>query len=128
MSEDTNQNGEGTTNEGKKGPRVVKHIDERISDLKLDIAERQAKLDALIRERDSSSLVDAIVVGDTISFEFGRAEKKRVESGTVIATDVNEKGVRQFNVLVGSGLNSKTLLIAGSAVVIEGVERTTAAE
>lgn len=108
------------TNEGKKGPRVVKHIDVRIEELREDIAERQAKLDALLASKSNQENVSKIERGTAISFEYGRGDKKRTESGIVLAVVPNEKtGAIQFNVLVGTGLESKTLIVSDANLIFD---------
>lgn len=126
MTENTNATTENTAPAAEKKPRVVKHIDVRIEELREDIAERQAKLEALLRERSSRDAVANLKRGDAISFEYGRAESKRVESGTILAVATNDKGVTQFNVLVGEGLESKTLIVAASAVILPEGEAASA--
>lgn len=123
MTDNTAANS-GTEASAKKS-RVVKHIDERIADLQKQIEEKQASLAELIARRDSEAAVDGIKEGDVISFNFGRKTEKtepQVLSGKVLAKGVNEKGVVQFNVLTGEGIESRTLLIAAAAVIVRPTE------
>ncbi len=119
MTDNTTAN-TGTEASAKK-PRVVKHIDERIADLTKQIEEKQAALAELIARRDSEAAVNDIKEGDIISFNFGRKTEKtepQVLSGKVLARGVNDKGVVQFNVLTGEGIDLRTLLIAATAVIV----------
>lgn len=109
------------TNEGKKGPRVVRARDEIIADLKEDIVALQAKLAKLEADKAAEEQLEALAVGDAVSFVYGRADNRRIESGSVIAAGRNDKGVFQFNVLTGEGLTSETKLIGAAAIVPPGM-------
>ena len=109
------------TNEGKRGPRVVRARDEIIADLKEDIAALQAKLAKLEADKAAEEQLEALAVGDAVSFVYGRADSRRIESGHIIAAGRNDKGVFQFNVLTGEGLTSETKLIGAAAIVPPGM-------
>jgi hypothetical protein len=109
------------TAEGKRGPRKVRLRDEVLADLREDaakIAEKIAKIEAEIAAEEQLA---TLVPGDVISFVTGRAENRRVESGTVLASGTTDKGQFQINVMVGEGLTSTTKLVGGSAVVPPGM-------
>lgn len=110
-----------TTNEGKRGPRVVRARDEIIADLKEDIAGLQAKLAKLEADKAAEEQLESLAVGDAVSFVYGRADNRRIESGSIIAAGRNDKGVFQFNVLTGEGLTSETKLIGAAAIVPPGM-------
>lgn len=109
------------TNEGKRGPRVVRARDEVIADLKEDIAALQAKLAKLEADKAAEEQLESLKMGDNVSFVYGRAESRRIESGHIIAAGRNDKGVFQFNVLTGEGLTSETKLIGAAAIVPPGM-------
>ena len=109
------------TNEGKRGPRVVRARDEVIADLKEDIAALQAKLAKLEADKAAEEQLEALTVGDAVSFVYGRADSRRIESGHIIAAGRNDRGVFQFNVLTDEGLTSETKLIGAAAIVPPGM-------
>lgn len=117
----TNPTDTAETAEGKRGPRKVRLRDEVLADLREDaakIAEKIAKIEAEIAAEEQLA---TLVPGDVISFVTGRAENRRIESGTVLASGTTDKGQFQINVMVGKGLNSSTKLVGGSAVVPPGM-------
>jgi uncharacterized small protein (DUF1192 family) len=124
MTDNTNTeqtNETATTKQGARGPRVVKHRDVKIAELREDIAALQAKLDKLEAEAAAEQQLESLGQGSVVSFVYGRGEKRRVETGTIIASGKNEKGNFQFNVLVGEGLNSTLRLVGAAAIVPPGV-------
>lgn len=112
MTDNTNANNEAATAEGAKGPRVVKHIDVRIEEAQQAVADAQAKLDKLIAQRDNLGRYDAIAVGDEVSFDFGRGDKKRTLTGKVIGADASHLLVQ-----IGEGMEQTTQKIARQSVL-----------
>lgn len=112
---------EAATAEGKRGPRKVRLRDEVLADLReaaAKIAEKIAKIEADIAAEEQLA---TLMPGDVISFATGRADNRRIESGTVLASGTTDKGQFQINVMVGEGLTSTTKLVGGSAVVPPGM-------
>ena len=70
----------------------------------LKIAELQPAAD---KEIDTSSLA----AGDTVSFEYGRAEKKRNLSGVVIAIKREPNKAALVKVQVGDGFDAEILTV-----------------
>lgn len=105
-----------------KKPKVVKHIDEKIKDAREDVAKAQAKLDALLLEQANRGRVDSLAVGSTVSFEYGRGEKRRVLTGNVVAVGDDEKLGKLLAVQVGEGLDIETLKIRAADVQFEEAE------
>jgi len=100
----------------EKAPKIVKHIDVRIEEATLAVDAARAKLAQLINERDNRSRIDSIAVGSTVSFEYGRGEKRRTLSGVVTATKDDEKAGRLLAVTVGEGFDAQLLQIRAADV------------
>lgn len=117
MSEENT--GAPATTEGKKGPRVVKHIDVRIEEAREDVNKAQARLDALIAERNNRERYENLAAGQSVSFEFGRAEKRRVVTGTIQSIHDDGKGGKTLVVLTGEGLDQQINKIAATSVLFD---------
>lgn len=116
---------ENTTAAPPKAPRVVKHRDEKIKDLGVDIAELQAKiakkneqLAALQQEADNEAAITNLKEGDGVSYVFGRAATRRIRSGVVRAVSVNDKGITMLKVETGEGFESEFNIIDASGVLL----------
>jgi len=116
---------ENTGDNTEKKPRVVKHRDEKIKDLQVDIEELQAKiakknelLAALQNEAENESAIAKLQDGDAISYEFGRAATRRIRSGVVRAVAENDKGIVQIKVETGEGFESEFNIIDASNVLL----------
>ncbi len=108
-----------------KAPRAVKHIDEKIADLQLDIigliekqAKKQEQLDALELEAANEQAIKDLSEGDGISYVFGRASTRRIRSGVVRAVSVNDKGITMLKVETGEGFDSEFNIIDASGVLL----------
>jgi hypothetical protein len=77
---------------------------------------QQAKLDSLINAEANAAELNAITKGYVVSFPFGRAEKRRSLTGTVIAVGDDPKQGRMLVVAYGEGLDASTAKIAASDV------------
>ncbi len=109
----------------QKAPRVVKHRDEKIKDLREDLVALQEKMDkkaaqlqALVTEAENEEAIANLSEGDTVSYAFGRAATRRIRSGVIRATTTNEKGVVQLKVETGEGFDSEFNIIDSSAVLL----------
>lgn len=112
------------TNTTKK-PRVVKHRDEKIKDLREDIAKLEGQmgrkleqLDALLLEAENEQAIARLSDGDAISYVFGRAATRRIRNGVVRAVATNDKGIVQIKVETGEGFESEFNIIDASAVLL----------
>lgn len=112
------------TNTPKK-PRVIKHRDAKIEDLREDIVKLQAQqqrkqdqLDALLMEAENEQAIANLSDGDAISYAFGRAATRRIRSGVVRAVAENDKGLVQIKVETGEGFESEFNIIDASAVLL----------
>lgn len=108
-----------------KAPRAVKHIDEKIADLKLDIIslmekvnKKNEQLDALEMEAANEQAIKDLSEGDGISYVFGRAATRRIRSGVVRAVSVNDKGITMLKVETGEGFDSEFNIIDASGVLL----------
>lgn len=114
-----------TENTAPKKPRVVKHRDEKIKDLREDIAKLEGQmgrkyeqLDALLLEAENEQAIARLADGDAISYAFGRAATRRIRSGVVRAVAENDKGLVQIKVETGEGFESEFNIIDASAVLL----------
>lgn len=104
MSENNNADATTTTNEGAKGPKVVKHIDVRIEELEAKIKELGVKLADLKSQKANAAKFDTVVPGLTVKFGYGRAEKRRTLEGVVTAREGDNIAIAE-----GSGLDARIL-------------------
>lgn len=114
-----------TENTAPKKPRVIKHRDEKIKDLREDIAKLEGQmgrkyeqLDALLLEAENEQAIARLADGDAISYAFGRAATRRIRSGVVRAVAENDKGLVQIKVETGEGFESEFNIIDASAVLL----------
>ena len=77
-----------------------------------------AKYEQAKREDAAQERVRGIKQGDAVSFLFGRAASKRIESGIVQAVGEEKSGL-QFNVLIGEGLKSSLQLVGADALLLD---------
>lgn len=121
MSEEntTPTNEQPTTAEGKRGPRVVKHIDERIAEAREDVTKAQQKLAALEAERNNRERYENLAAGQVVNFEFGRAEKRRVVSGTIKSVHDDGKGGKVLVVESGEGLDIQINKVPATSVLFD---------
>lgn len=76
------------------------------------------KYEAAKRTDAAQERVRSIKKDDAVSFLFGRAASKRIESGIVQAVGDNGSGL-QFNVLVGEGIKSSLQLVGADALLLD---------
>jgi hypothetical protein len=80
-----------------------KSLAEKLIDARNLVAKYEAEL-------NSQALINNVEAGDTVSFNFGRAEKKKTLTGTVTGVrDINLG--RQVKVSVGEGFDAETKVI-----------------
>jgi hypothetical protein len=126
MSEKKTKDEAPATDEAKKekAPKVVKHIDVRIEEAREDIVALERKLAILINERDNRAALEGITVGTSVTFEYGRGDKRRTMTGTVVATGDDAKQGRLLAVQVGEGLDIETLKIRAGDVQFDNAAKT----
>ncbi|WWO60234.1 hypothetical protein [Xanthomonas phage SB3] len=100
------------------GEANVNHADVKFAELELRISKDSERLEKLREQRASADAVAALDAGDNVTFAFGRAATRVIESGRIVAKATNDKGVVQFNVFTGEGIHAKTVLIDSSAVLL----------
>lgn len=88
-----------------------KTLQEKIDAARASVKASEARLSALLREQFQAANIDAIKVDVVVTFEFGRAEKKRTLTGKVVAIGDDEKLGRMLAVQAGEGLDIQTYKI-----------------
>lgn len=113
------------TDNTEKKPRVIKHRDAKIEDLREDIAKlqeriekRQLQLSTLEQEAENEEAIANLAEGDSVSYVFGRAATRRIRSGVVRAVNTNDKGVVMLKVETGEGFDSEFNIIDASGVLL----------
>lgn len=107
------------TNTAPKKERAVKTLDQRITEAQAAVAKAQAALAALVSERDNRERYENLAAGQVVSFEFGRAEKRRVISGTVKSIHDDGKGGRILVVESGEGLDIQINKVPATSVIFD---------
>lgn len=97
-------------------------LDAKIKDAREDVEKAQAKLDRLLAELANRERVESLAVGSTVSFEYGRGDKRRVLTGTIIAAGDDEKQGKLFAVQTGEGLDIANYKIKASDVLFDSEE------
>lgn len=99
--------------------KIVKDLDARINDATEDLAKAQARLDKLVTERDNRAKLETIAAGASVTFDYGRGEKRRTLTGVVVAVGDDDKGTRMLAVAVGEGINVETYKIRAVDVIFD---------
>lgn len=112
-------------NTDQKKPRIVKHRDEKIKDIREDIEKlmekvqkKEDQLAVLVQEAENEEAINNLTDGDAISYVFGRAATRRIRNGVVRAVAENDKGLVQIKVETGEGFESEFNIIDASAVLL----------
>ncbi|QYW01730.1 hypothetical protein CPT_Ptah_015 [Stenotrophomonas phage Ptah] len=71
---------------------------------------------------EAQAAVRDIEVGQTVTFVVGRAATKRIETGSVLFVGQDKSGL-MFNVMTGSGLDSKTQVVGATALILSDEQR-----
>ncbi|QEG09731.1 hypothetical protein CPT_Ponderosa_014 [Stenotrophomonas phage Ponderosa] len=71
---------------------------------------------------EAQAAVRDIEVGATVTFVVGRAATKRIETGSVLFVGQDKSGL-MFNVMTGSGLDSKTQVVGATALILSDEQR-----
>jgi hypothetical protein len=114
----SNENTSDTAAEPKV--KVVKHLDARIADAREDVEKAEAKLAKLLTEQANRALIENVGIGDEVRFEYGRGEKRRVLTGTVVAVGNDEKQGRLLAVTYGEGIDVETVKIRAVDILFPG--------
>lgn len=112
------------TNTTDETPAQTNLLDERIKDAREDVAKAQAKLDKLLTEAANRDRIAGLDKGTEVSFEYGRGEKRRTLTGTIIASDNDPKMGRVFAVQTGTGVDIQTLKIRAADVLFDAGSET----
>lgn len=112
------------TNTTDETPAQTNLLDERIKDAREDVAKAQAKLDKLLTEAANRDRIAGLDKGTEVSFEYGRGEKRRTLTGTIIASDTDPKLGRVFAVQTGTGVDIQTLKIRAADVLFDAGSET----
>lgn len=107
------------TNTTDETPAQTNLLDERIKDAREDVTKAQAKLDKLLTEAANRDRIAGLAKGTEVSFEYGRGEKRRTLTGTIIASDTDPKMGRVFAVQTGTGVDIQTLKIRAADVLFD---------
>lgn len=92
------------------------------------ITARITKLETAKAELVAKAVSFNVAIGDSISFKYGRAEKVRTETGTVVARKSQAKGADLLKVQIGTGFDTEFVTICPNAIIaINAVETTPAA-
>lgn len=89
----------------------------KLAELREDLAALQAKIAKLEAQEANEGAVAALTKGDTVSFEYGRGEKKRIMTGVIVGEGNDPKLGRQFAVQVGEGLDVQAVKIRAADVI-----------
>lgn len=92
-------------------------LDEKIKDAREDVAKAEAKLAKLLTEQANRSRTENVKVGDDVNFEYGRGDKRRVLTGTIVAVGNDEKLGKMLAVQAGEGLDVQTYKIRAADIV-----------
>jgi hypothetical protein len=91
-------NDQGAATEAAAEPKTPKTLEERLTSARALVA----KIEGQIRERD---MLNNVQEGDRVTFSYGRAEKTRELSGTVLSIRDDEKMGRQALIQSGEGFD-----------------------
>jgi hypothetical protein len=96
-------------------------IDAKIAKLHAERAELVAEAEADVTQKFD--------IGDSINFKYGRAEKARTETGTVVAVKSQKKGADLVKVQIGTGFDTEFVKIYPANIIsINAATTTPAAE
>jgi hypothetical protein len=99
----------------------------KIAAIDAKIVKLQAERAELVVKAESD-VTQKFAVGDSINFKYGRAEKARTETGTVVAVKVQDKGADLVKVQIGTGFDTEFVTIYPANIIsINAVETTPAA-
>lgn len=99
--------------------RVAKTLDQRITEAKAAVTKAQQTLAALESELNNRERYENLAAGQVVSFEFGRAEKRRTLTGTVLSIHEDEKGSKLLVVQSGEGLDIQINKVPASAIIFD---------
>lgn len=103
-----------------KAPRVTKTIEVRVEEARAAVAKAQATLAALESELNNRTRFENLAAGQVVSFEFGRAEKRRTLSGTILSVHEDPKGGKLLVVQSGEGLDIQINKVPASSIIFDG--------
>ena len=101
--------------------KSVTLLEAKIEDAREDLAKAQTKLDALLAQQANADKITALKVGDSVTFKYGRADKARDLTGTIVAVGTDEKTkATVLAIQTGEGVDIQTVKVLASAVKFEG--------
>jgi hypothetical protein len=118
----SNENQNPTDVANAEAPTFTTLLDEKIKDAQEDFDKAKAKLDKLLSERANRERIENLAVGTEVTFEYGRGEKRRELSGSVVAAGDDPKTGRMLVISVGSGLDVQTYKIRATDVLFDSAE------
>lgn len=98
--------------ENNNAVETLNLLDLKIADAREDFAKVQAKLYALLVQKENADRIDAVAVGDSVTVKYGRGEKARELNGVVLARDGENIAVQ-----TGEGLDIQVVKVATSAII-----------
>lgn len=110
---------EQTNTAAPKQPRVAKPLAVRVEEARAAVVKAQQNLAALEAELNNRERYENLAAGQVVSFEFGRAEKRRVISGTVKSIHDDGKGGRILVVESGEGLDIQINKVPATSVIFD---------
>lgn len=92
----------------------INELREDIAKLYEKLAKREAQLVELLNEAENASRIEALKNGDLVTFGYGRAATRRIQSGVVHAISKNEAGKVLLKVCSGEGFDATFSVVDAS--------------
>lgn len=105
--------------EQTKPVRVAKSLEARIEEARSAVAKAKVNLAALESELNNRERYENLAAGQIVSFEFGRAEKRRVVRGTIKSIHDDGKGGKLLVVESGEGLDIQINKVPATSVIFD---------
>lgn len=96
--------------------QTISITDVKIAELREDIAAIEAKIAKLEASKQNEAAIEALAVGQTVSAEYGRAEKRRIITGLVVAVASDDKQGKMLALQVGEGLDVQIIKVRAADV------------
>lgn len=88
----------------------------KIAEIDAKIAKLQAARAELEQQAANEVDTSTLKAGDVVSFEYGRGEKRRTDTGTVLAVKREEGKAGLVRVQVGGGFDAEVLTVFEAAI------------
>jgi recombinational DNA repair ATPase RecF len=89
---------------------------QRLISAQARLAKLQAEVDALVIEAATEVNVETLREGDTVKFNYGRAEKARELVGIVQGVKATDKGQTLVRVKIGSGFDAEVVTTFATSI------------